>query len=196
MNDTGNTHEIRFHGRGGQGAVLASKILAKALVESGQNVTAIPAFGFERRGAPVAAFLRYSDTPLRAATNIYHPDYVICIDPTVSRAVDIYSGMRQGGTLVQASGASITDLGVAQSVDRVALCDAVRIGIELFGKPITNTIMLGVFARVTGIVSMEALRKGLESANFRDAGLEQNLEGMERGYNETRIWNRQGEAWV
>ena len=67
----------------------------------GQNVTAIPAFGFERRGAPVAAFLRYSSDKIRAATNIYNPDYIICIDPTVANAVDIFAGVADQSTLVQ-----------------------------------------------------------------------------------------------
>ncbi|MDE2353351.1 MAG: 2-oxoacid:acceptor oxidoreductase family protein, partial [Alphaproteobacteria bacterium] len=76
--------EVRIHGRGGQGAVLASAILAGALVEEGRHVMAIPAFGFERRGAPVVAFLRFDDKPIRRVTNIYTPEIVLVIDPTVS----------------------------------------------------------------------------------------------------------------
>ncbi len=189
-------YEVRLHGRGGQGAVMASKILAKALVEDGWNVTAIPAFGFERRGAPVAAFLRYSKRPLRAATNIYHPDYIICIDPTVARAVDIYAGLRPGGTLLQCSGKPAGDLDIPATVSTVALCDAINIGMDIFQRPITNTIMLGAFAKATGIISIDALKNGLQSANFRDAGLEQNLQGVERGYAETSISHRDAGVWV
>ncbi len=83
-------YEIRIHGRGGQGAVLASKILAKALVEEGKFVKAIPSFGFERRGAPVAAFLRCDEAHIRQVTNIYHPDCILCLDPTLPRSVDIF----------------------------------------------------------------------------------------------------------
>ncbi len=189
-------HEVRFHGRGGQGAVLASKILAKALVEQGQYVTAIPAFGFERRGAPVAAFLRYDDKPMRAATNIYDPDYIICIDPTVAGAVDIFSGVKPGGTLVQATGRPLEDLALPDTITTVALCDAVGIGLEIFDKPITNSIMLGAFARATGMVSLESLERGLESTNFRDAGLEQNKHALGRGYRETVISKRHNGSWA
>jgi pyruvate ferredoxin oxidoreductase gamma subunit/phenylglyoxylate dehydrogenase gamma subunit len=176
--------------------VLASKILAKALVEEGRHVTAIPAFGFERRGAPVAAFLRYDDAPLRAATNIYHPDFIICIDPTVARAVDIFAGVKPGGTLVQATGKPLQALALADTIATVALCDAVAIGLEIFAKPITNSIMLGAFARATGIVSLESLERGLESANFRDAGLEQNLRALGRGYRETLISKCHNGGWT
>ena len=89
-------YEIRFHGRGGQGAVMAAKILAKALVDEGKTAKAIPSFGFERRGAPVEAYLRFDDRPIRQTTNIYHPDCIICLDPTLGRAVDIFQGMNPG----------------------------------------------------------------------------------------------------
>ena len=93
-------HEMRIHGRGGQGAVLACAILAQAFIDEGKHAVAIPSFGFERRGAPVAAFLRFSDAPIRAMTNVYHPDCVVCIDPTVARTVDIFAGMKPGGSVV------------------------------------------------------------------------------------------------
>lgn len=190
------THEVRLHGRGGQGAVLASKILAKAIAMSGLYVTAIPAFGFERRGAPVAAFMRYSEKPLRAVTNIYDPDYIICIDPSIPKAVDIFAGVQPNSTLIQATRHAVESLNCPEDISTVVLCDAVKIGMEVFRRPITNTIMLGAFARATGIITMDELRAGLESANFRDAGLEQNLIAVERGYNEAIIKQRQGDVWV
>ena len=103
-------YEIRIHGRGGQGAVMAAKILAKALVEEGKVAKAIPAFGFERRGAPVAAFLRFDDKPIRQVTNIYHPDCVICLDPTLARAVDIFEGMNPDGTWIQTTKKSVKQI--------------------------------------------------------------------------------------
>lgn len=180
-------HELRIHGRGGQGAVLASKILAKALVEEGKYVTAIPAFGFERRGAPVVAFLRVDEREIRAINNIYRPDMIVCIDPTVAHVVDIFAGMPDGGTLVQATRLAVGDLDLPERVTRVGLCDAVGIALEVFGRPITNSVMLGAFAKTTGIVSLDALQNGLGSANFRDAGLEQNRLAMERGYHQTTV---------
>jgi len=182
-------HEVRIHGRGGQGAVLLSKILAKALVAEGKFATAIPSFGFERRGAPVAAYMRYDEREIRAMTNIYAPDIIICIDPTVARAVDIFAGMKPGGTLVQTTQKPLERLTLPPSLARVGLCDAVAIALEIFGKPITNSIMLGAFARTTGIVALETLQDGLESAQFRDAGLAQNLSALERGYAGTAVYD-------
>lgn len=183
-------HEIRIHGRGGQGTVLAAEILAKALVAEGKHAVAIPSFGFERRGAPVSACLRVDERDIRAMTNIYHPDTLLCIDPTVGRAVNIFDGMAAHGTLVQASKRPVDELGVPEAVETVAVCDAVGIALELFKRPITNSVMLGAFARATGLVSLESLRKGIEAADFRDAGLAQNLAAVERGYTETKVYQR------
>lgn len=180
-------HEVRVHGRGGQGAVMACAILAQALIEDGKHAVAIPAFGFERRGAPVAAFLRFANAPIRAMTNVYSPDCVICIDPTVHRSVDIYAGMKPGGTVVLSTKAKLDDLAFPAAVARVGLCDAVGIALPIYRKPVTNAVMLGAFARTTGLLSLSALKEALQQMDFRDAGLTQNLEAAERGYNETQV---------
>jgi pyruvate ferredoxin oxidoreductase gamma subunit/phenylglyoxylate dehydrogenase gamma subunit len=179
--------EIRIHGRGGQGTVMASKILAKAIVEEGQFALAIPSFGFERRGAPVTAFLRVDDKEIRTVTNIYNPDNIICIDPTISRAVDIFKGFRNGGIWVQATKKSLDNLDIPETVAKLGLCDAFGIALDIFNKPITNSIMLGAFAKTSGMVSLDSLKEGLTTANFRDAGLDQNMAAIERGYNETQV---------
>jgi pyruvate ferredoxin oxidoreductase gamma subunit/phenylglyoxylate dehydrogenase gamma subunit len=180
-------HEVRIHGRGGQGAVLASKILAKALVEEGRFATAIPSFGFERRGAPVTAFLRIDDKEIRTVTNIYHPDFLICIDPTVARAVDIFAGMKDNGTWVQATKRDRDEVEVPEGVGTLALCDAIGIARQIFNRPITNSIMLGAFAKASGLVSVASLKEGFRTTAFRDAGLEENLEAIERGFEETIV---------
>ncbi len=185
-------HEIRIHGRGGQGTVLASEMLARALVAQGRHAVAIPTFGFERRGAPVLACVRLDDRPIRQMTNIYHPDSIVCIDTTVGRAVDIFAGMKDGGLLVQASGRPVEELDLPPAVGSVGLCDAVGIALDIFGRPITNSVMLGAFARASGLVTLEALRDAIAQSQFRDAGLRQNLEAVERGYNETTVHNVKG----
>jgi pyruvate ferredoxin oxidoreductase gamma subunit/phenylglyoxylate dehydrogenase gamma subunit len=185
-------YEIRFHGRGGQGAVLASKILAKALVEEGKHVKAIPSFGFERRGAPVEAYLRFDDKTIRQNTNIYHPHCVICLDPTLPRSVNIFQDMRQGGVWVQATKKSFNQLLRPETLMRAGLCDAFGIALRIFGRPITNSIMLGAFAKTTGLVSLEALRKGMESAEFRDAALDKNVLAVGEGYENTRVFEGTG----
>lgn len=179
--------EIRLHGRGGQGAVLASNLLATGLVEAGKYAVAIPSFGFERRGAPVAAFLRTDEREIRRMTNITNPDCVICIDPTVADSVNIFAGLKPGGTLIQATAKSLAELALPDCVGTVGLCSAVRIAMEIFGRPITNTLMLGAFARTTGIVSLDALRQALIDLEFRDAGLDQNLRALQRGFDETAV---------
>ncbi len=179
--------EVRLHGRGGQGAVLAASILAKALVAEGKHVIAIPQFGFERRGAPVAAYLRIHDQPMRAMTNIYNPNCVLCIDSSLPRVVDIFAGMTDGGVLVQSTRRPLGELKIPPSVAVVALCNAVEITLEIFGRPITNTTMLGAFARATGMVSLDALSQALIETNFRDAGLKQNELALRRGYERTEV---------
>jgi len=182
-------YEIRFHGRGGQGAVLAAKILAKALVEEGKFVKAIPAFGFERRGAPVEAYLRFDNEEFRQITNIYSPNCIVCLDPTLPRAVNIFAGMEDNGTWVQATKKPLEQLEVPERVSRVGLCDGFGLAMQVLGRPITNSIMLGVLAKTTGIVSLNSLNKGMETTAFRDAILEKNIEAARRGYEETRVYD-------
>jgi pyruvate ferredoxin oxidoreductase gamma subunit/phenylglyoxylate dehydrogenase gamma subunit len=182
-------YEIRFHGRGGQGAVLAAKVLAKALAEEGKFVKAIPSFGFERRGAPVASFLRYDDVEIRQLTNIYYPDCIICLDPTLPRSVEIFSGMKQDGVWVQATKKPLESMKVPENIARVGLCDGFGIAMEVLGRPITNSIMLAAFVKTTGIVSLESIKSALGSIAFRDAALDKNLEAAQKAYEETRVYD-------
>jgi len=133
------------------------------------------------------SFIRASEQPIRQLTNIYAPDCIVCVDPALARTVNIFAGLKRGGTLVQATSRPLAEIDVPDSVGTVGLCDAVRIATEIFGRPITNTLMLGAFARSTGQVSLEALKKVIEQSDFRDAGLRQNLDALERGYAETTV---------
>ncbi len=167
---------------------MAANLLARALVQEGKHVVAIPSFGFERRGAPVAAFLRFDDSPIRRMTNIYQPDCIVCIDPTVPRAVNIYDGIREQATLVQATRKPLGELKLPERIVHVGLCDAVAIALEIFRRPITNTIMLGAFARTTGLVQLESLQAALaDEGELRDAAAEQNLSALARGYEATAV---------
>ena len=186
-------HEIRFHGRGGQGAVLATKILAKALVQEGKFIKAVPSFGFERRGAPVVSFLRFDDKEIRQTTNIYQPDWIVCIDPTLFRTVDIFDGVKDGGVLVQATSKNIDDLSISHKIEKVGLCDAFRIALEIIGRPITNTIMLGALVKTTQVVTLDSLNTAVEEVAFRDAALGKNIEAINRGYEETETYALNGQ---
>jgi pyruvate ferredoxin oxidoreductase gamma subunit/phenylglyoxylate dehydrogenase gamma subunit len=185
-------HEIRFHGRGGQGAVLAAKILAKALVQEGKFVKAVPSFGFERRGAPVASFLRFDEKEIRQTTNIYHPNWIVCIDPTLFRTIDIFEGVKDGGIFVQATGKDVKELPIPKLIKKVGLCNAFHIALEVFGRSITNTIMLGALLKTTHVVSLASLNQALEEVAFRDAALGKNMEAVHRGYEETQVYDLNG----
>ena len=113
---------------------MASAMLAAALVAEGKYAVSIPSFGFERRGAPVVSFLRCSDREIRQLTNIYHPDCIICVDPTLTKSVNIFAGMKPGGALVQATHKPLAELALPDTISTVGLCDAVRLALDIFKR--------------------------------------------------------------
>lgn len=153
--------ELRIHGRGGQGAVIASKLLATAFFLEGRSVQSFPAFGVERRGAPVAAFLRVSDGPILLRCEVTAPDDLIVLDPTLIGAVDVTAGLDPGGTILVNSecGASgypgLTSRFRVGTVDATAI--AVRHGLGSRTQPIVNTAILGAYAAAAGFPALDAL---------------------------------------
>jgi len=149
--------EIRFHGRGGQGAVIASNILANAAFLEGKDVQAFPYFGVERRGAPVTAFTRIDDRPIRIKYNIYNPNYVVVLDESLLKAVDVTAGLRDPGTVIVNTRRSREAVGL--KVGRLATVDATGIAIahDLGSRvaPIVNTVMLGAFVTATKEVELK-----------------------------------------
>src|SRR5450631_2218970 len=120
-------------------------------------------------------------------TNIYHPNCVICIDPTVGRAVNIFDGIMEGAAWIQTTSKPLAELQFPEQIATVGLCDAVSIALDIFKRSITNTIMLGAFAKATGLISLDSLRAAIQKSDFRDAGLKQNMAALERGYNATKV---------
>ena len=177
--------EIRWHGRGGQGAVVAARVLATAFDKEGKFVMAFPKFGAERRGAPVVAFTSFDDKPIRQKTQLYHPDCLIVIDPLLVRSVDVFEGIKAGGTLVIDAAEPLREPSHS-SLGTTGFVDATRIGLEEIGRPITNTCMLGAFARTTGWVQLDSLLQSLEEY-FRGSVLQKNLSCIQRGFEETKI---------
>ena len=153
--------ELRIHGRGGQGAVIASKLLAEALFREGHWVQSFPAFGVERRGAPVTAFLRMDDEPIRIRCEIQEPDDLIVLDPTLVTAVDVTTGLRPGGSILINSPEGPEAFPHLQDRFRVMTVDATDIAVRnRLGNPnhpIVNTAILGGFAAATGLVGLEAV---------------------------------------
>ena len=156
----GHLIEIRFHGRGGQGAVLASEILARAAIMEGANASAFPFFGVERKGSPVTAFCRIDDRPIRLHTGIYEPDHVVVLDQALIQLTDVLTGLKDDGTVLVNSPHDPEDLGL--STDRkIDTVDATSIALEhrLGSKssPIVNTAILGGFARQCEFVPIKAI---------------------------------------
>lgn len=152
--------EIRFHGRGGQGAAVASTMIADAIFSEGKEVQSFPMFGVERRGAPVAAFIRVDDKPIRVRAEITDPDFVLVLDPTLTEAVDVTAGVGPDGIIVVNSPLSADELDLKGdfkviTVDGTTI--AVENGLGTRLAPIVNTTMLGAFAKASGVVSLDAV---------------------------------------
>jgi 2-oxoisovalerate/pyruvate ferredoxin oxidoreductase gamma subunit len=159
--------EIRIHGRGGQGAVVASKVLAAAFFREGHYVQAFPAFGVERRGAPVMAFVRVDSAPVRLRCNVYHPEHLIVLDHALTETIDITEGFTGTGWILLNSRRSPGDFRYAEKL-KVAVVDAneiaVRHGLGSRATPVVNTAILGAFARCTGLVKLESVLEAIAHA--------------------------------
>ncbi len=180
--------ELRFHGRGGQGAVIASKILACAMFKEGRFVQSFPKFGVERRGAPVEAFLRVDEDRIYLRNNIYRPDHLIVLDPTLIDAVDVTSGLKEGGTILINSDAAPEHYAKLDRF-RVACVDASSIAVEYHlgsrQSPIVNTAILGAAARALGIVKIDHVVEAiLEEVPFKG---ESNARAARDAYEQTRM---------
>lgn len=180
--------EIRLHGRGGQGVVMASEILVQAFVTQGWYGNSIPFFGFERRGAPLSAFVRVDDRPIREKTQIYTPDAVLVLDASLLGSVPVFDGLKGDGVVVLNTAKAVEQLELPSTVRRVATINANRLAIEIFKAPITNTIMLGAFAAATGWLQLGALIDALPNF-FAGRKLEPNLVACERGHQEVRVFD-------
>ena len=157
--------EIRFHGRGGQGAVLASEILARAAIKGGLSASAFPFFGVERKGSPVTAFCRIDRRPIRLHTGIYEPDHVVVLDQALIRLTDVLSGLRENGTVLVNSSKTPAELGMPAErsvavVDATSIALARRLGSR--SSPIVNTAILGGLARQLDIVPIEAVVEAIK----------------------------------
>lgn len=181
--------EIRLHGRGGQGAVTASKVLAETAYLSGFESQSIPFFGAERRGAPVMAFTRISCETIRERSQVYSPDYVIVLDPIILRAVDVFRGLKDGGGIVINTVKSPEDFQFQQDWLSVATVDATGIVIRndllVAGTPVVNMPMLGAFLRIFPHIELEILEE-VVMKKFGKNG-EANVAAIREAYQLTRV---------
>jgi 2-oxoacid:acceptor oxidoreductase gamma subunit (pyruvate/2-ketoisovalerate family) len=157
--------EIRFHGRGGQGAVIASKILASALFKEGKHAQAFPAFGGERRGAPVMAFTRFDKKTITRRSMVYEPDHVVVLDESILEVADVTSGLKEKGWILVNTPKPPSAYPQFHKF-RVATVDANRLaqenGLGTATAPVVNTVILGAFAKATGLVGLPAILEGIE----------------------------------
>jgi len=177
--------EIRFHGRGGQGAVTAAELTAQAAISEGKFAQAFPNFGPERRGAPVTAFLRISGGPILLRERIDEPNVVVVLDPTLIDLQDVCEGMENGGTLI------INDSGINRMNEgylsrySIAFVDASTIAQEVLGVPITNTAIIGALIKATDIVKLDSLDVPFRGRFGKLA--DKNIDAMRRAYKETVV---------
>jgi 2-oxoacid:acceptor oxidoreductase gamma subunit (pyruvate/2-ketoisovalerate family) len=180
--------EFRWHGRGGQGAWTASELLARTALDEGKYIQSFPEFGPERMGAPVTAFTRISTEPIRLHCAIYDPDVVIVLDNTLLKSVPVTSGLnRDDDILIINSGEDPAvlrkNLGVTKG--KVWTVPATEIALRILGAPITNTALLGVVAKSTGIVTLEGIEKTLKG-RFRPDLAEKNFAVIQEAYKEAK----------
>ena len=187
MIDAAHLIEIRWHGRGGQGAVTSTELVAQAAISEGKYAQAFPSFGPERRGAPVLAFIRIDNRePIRIRAEITQPDVVVVLDPGLLPIINVASGLKEGGIAIintkKSAGQIRNDFGIN---GRLATVDATKIARELLGVPIVNTTMVGALIKVTNVIKLESMREPIEKRFGRLA--ERNIKAMGRAYEETVV---------
>ena len=186
--------EIRWHGRGGQGAKTASLLLADAAFNTGKYVQGFPEYGPERMGAPITAYNRISDQRSTVHSNIYEPDYVVVVDETLLSSVDVTAGLNPEGAIVINSGKEPNALRplLKGYTGKVCTIDADRISEEELGKTFPNTPMLAAIVKVSGVVEPDAFVKDMEASFHHKFAskpqvIEGNMRALERSMKEVQI---------
>jgi len=155
--------EIRWHGRGGQGVVTASELIAEAAILEGNFIQAFPEFGPERMGAPIKAFTRLSDEPIKIHSQVYSPDIVMVLDPTLIGQVDVTDGLKDDGVLMVNTHMSVDELRKALGFNgKIYAINATKIAMEKIGRPVANTSCAGALVKVSGLVKLDNLLKVTE----------------------------------
>jgi len=168
--------EIRIHGRGGQGAVTFATLLAKAVGYGGKWSQAFSAFGPERRGAPVKAFCRIDNNQIMIRSQVYNPDYVIILDPSLAELPEVSDGLKPESVIIINSPKRAFKL-----KNKTHLYNATNLALRVLGKDIVNTVMLGFFAKITKLVEVQDILKALDEI-FKGKILELNKELVKQAY--------------
>jgi pyruvate ferredoxin oxidoreductase gamma subunit len=176
--------EIRVHGRGGQGAVTSTELIALAAINEGKYAQAFPSFGPERRGAPVMAYARISGKPIRTREKVYTPDIVMVLDPTILKIVDVTDGLKKSGMVILNTHRDEAEIRrIYRIKEKMAVVDATDIATKHLGRPITNTTMLGALIKASGVIDIRSMEAPVKARFGRIAAV--NLDAMNEAYNMT-----------
>jgi len=174
---------VRFHGRGGQGVVTSADVLAVAGFKEGYYTLSFPTFGAEKRGTPVASFLRISDKPIVLRDEVYNPDYVVVLDPTVIGPVNVEAGIKENGMIIANYPKGPEELKKMFNTSvEVLTINATKLAMDVLGRPITNTVMVGAFAGATGLVKLETLKETIAEWFSDKTIAEKNVKLVETAY--------------
>ncbi len=176
--------QIRIHGRGGQGVVTASELIAIAAFYDGKEAQAFPSFGVERTGAPIEAFARIDDKPIRTREHVIHPDILIIQDASLLGTVDVTKGCNIKTQAIINSAKPKEKLNINLPPRNIYVVDATKIALEEIGRNIVNTVILGTFARKTNLITLESLKKAIKQkfANKGSEIINKNIKAIERSY--------------
>ena len=179
--------EIRFHGRGGQGAKTAAQFVAEAALDAGKHIQSFPEYGPERAGAPVQAYDRISDKPITTYAPVVNPDVVIVIDPTLMNSIDVTEGLTNKGILIVNTPKKSTEIKkeLPNFKGKTYTIDATKISMEAVGANLPNTPMLGALIKATNIIGLDAITHSIKQKFLKKIGEEKTnktIEGVKRAY--------------
>lgn len=172
--------EIRIHGRGGQGSVTMAELIAEAVFCDGKFSQAFPNFGVERRGAPVAAYVRIDDKYIRLRSQVYNPNFVIIQDASLIGGVDVFAGLEKGATVLVNASEMPKDIKLPSGIN-LKVISGTDLAMQIIGKPIINTILLGAFAGLSRLISIESVEKAIRE-RFSGEIADKNVEAARRGF--------------
>jgi 2-oxoisovalerate ferredoxin oxidoreductase gamma subunit len=182
--------EVRFHGRGGQGAVTAGELMVNAANYEGKWAQSFPFFGGERRGAPVMAFLRIDDDRIWLHQQIYEPDCCVVLDQGLVISIPWSDGLKPGGIAVLNWRGSIGELDLPAGLSKIGVVNATEVSNKAFGErafPITNTTMLGALSKTANYVQLESLREAIKE-KWIGRIAESNIVAIEEAYKMTEVY--------
>ncbi|OGF26434.1 pyruvate ferredoxin oxidoreductase [Candidatus Falkowbacteria bacterium RIFOXYB2_FULL_34_18] len=178
-------HQIRIHGRGGQGVVTAAELIAIAAFNDGWQAQAFPSFGVERTGAPIEAFARIDKNSIRTREHVYEPNVLIIQDATLLSSIDVARGCDKKTIVIINSTLPKEKIKIKLPQKNIFVIDATKIALEEIGKNIVNTVILGAFAKATGLVTLKSLEKAIEQkfGEKNKSLVEKNINAIRKAYN-------------